>query len=81
MKSNVLDQRQEIKEEILLSLVDKCFDQIDFSGSIEKAYTLKHHLFERYKLKFVLKQVAKCYKTVAKQRKLAQEREARVRRE
>ena len=47
-------------------MVDDVFDEVDFSESIEKPFTLKNFLFEKYKTQFVLKQVEKAYRIVAK---------------
>ena len=36
INSATFEKKQELKEELLLSLMDQCYEQVDFSGSIDK---------------------------------------------
>ena len=59
LKSNQLERRQELKEELLESLVMKHYPEIDFIDSIDKVITVQNFLWTKYEVKFLYDRVRK----------------------
>jgi len=78
IKSNVLEVKQELKEELLEGLVMKHYEEVDFSQSINNVATMKNYLWKKYEVTFIYTSVRKCLTKVRKHfNKLAEERRLR----
>jgi len=58
-KSNVFDKKQELKEVILKSLMEKEYGKVNFAESIDKAISMQNHLWTKFQIKFQEKHIRK----------------------
>jgi len=58
-KSNVFDKKQELKEVILKSLMEKEYGKVNFAESIDKTISMQNHLWTKFQIKFHEKHISK----------------------
>ena len=55
MRSDTLEMREDLKEEMVKTFITLHYSEVDFSQSVDHIQTMKNHLWKKYKEKFEYK--------------------------
>ena len=67
IRSDELDQRQELKEEILPGRIAEHYNEVDFTDSVDNAQVMWNFLFRKYKVKFTKSSLRRHFGKIEKQ--------------